>query len=175
MECESTKWVAQGPAVASSSGSRPTNSGAASEHLQLVEAIVASYADTVGGQLISPGSTGLIEALMNAPFVVLCHDGGLDPRFIYANVSAARLWRMDRQDMIGMPSRLSAPPELRAERSQMLAQAARDGLVRGYTGQRVASDGTRFVIRDAMLWNVKLPGGGVGQAVTFASFDELPG
>jgi hypothetical protein len=174
MECGSTRWVVQGLAVASSFGSPLVGDSHQSEQLQLVAAIVTSYTHVVGGHLIPPESVDIVEALMNAPLVVLCHDGGSDPRFIYANVSAAHLWRLDLHEMIGMPSRLSAPPESRAERSRMLARAARDGIVRRYAGERVASDGTRFVIEGATLWNVDLPEGGTGQAVAFDSFYELP-
>lgn len=122
------------------------------------------------------GSRGNIDReMMSSPAVILCHDGGDDPRFIYANKAAAALWRMGIDDIIGMPSRLTAPPELRTERSQALAQVASDGVLFGYSGERVTAEGTRFVIEGATLWTVDLPDGASGQAVVFDTWRESSG
>ena len=143
-----------------------------SERDRIAQAIATSYRSRVGRHLVPPVSNmeQLAESMMNAPAVILCHDGGAvreEPVFVYANLAAAMLWRLTIEDLIGMPSRLSAPPEHRQERARMLARAAVEGVVVGYTGERVAADGTRFLIQDATLWNVELPDGTVGQAVTF--------
>lgn len=104
--------------------------------------------------------------------VVLSHDGGDDPVFVFANHAAAKLWRMPVEELVGMPSRLSAPPEHRGSRAVMLADAASAGVLAGYSGERVAKDGTRFMIEDATLWTVdysERP----GQAVVFRGWRPL--
>lgn len=141
----------------------------------IAPAIAASFQRRVGRELIA-GSRGFIgDAMISSPAVILCHDGGSDPRFIYANKAAAALWRMGVDDIIGMPSRLTAPPEFRAERSRALVQVATDGVLFGYSGERVRADGTRFVIEDATLWTVDLPDGRSGQAVVFETWRESSG
>ncbi len=121
---------------------------------------------------------------MTSASVILCHDGAEDPRFVYVNLAAAALWKMRVEQMIGMPSRLSAPPERRHERASALAEAGQRGVLVGYTGERIAADGTRFIIEDATLWSVELPsdglpgevptGGGLGQAAVFDRWHEVP-
>lgn len=145
----------------------------------IVVAIADSYRRWVGHDLV-PAGTGsgteaIEQALMASSAVILCHDGAPDPRFIFANKAAASLWRMSVEELVGMPSRLSAPPEFQAERAGALAQAAAHGVLFGYSGERIAADSTRFTIVDATLWTVELPGGGSGQAATFNTWRELPG
>ena len=139
--------------------------------IEIVGYILDSHRDLVGGELIERSADPKVDAqrLFELDAVVLSHDGGADPRFVYANLAAARLWRMDVDELVGMPSRLSAPPDHRNERQAMLQQAAQDGVLRGYAGTRVAKDGTLFVIEDATLWTVDYPQGR-GQAVVFRSW-----
>lgn len=145
----------------------------------IATAIADSFRRRVGGFLVPTNVEGgpldIDQALMTSSSVILCHDGTSDPHFIFANHAAAALWRMEIEDLVGMPSRLSAPPQMRADRAQALAQAAIDGVLIGYSGERVAADGSRFVIVDATLWTVDLPKGLLGQAVVFDTWHELPG
>ena len=138
--------------------------------------ILDSHAARLGVELLTRSGDRAVDAaaLMDLDAVVLSHDSGEDPRFVYANRAAATLWRMPVAELVGMPSRLSAPPEYRQDRSQMLAQAARDGVFRGYSGERVAKDGTRFIIADATLWTVDGYPTGPGQAVVFRDWEYLP-
>ena len=163
--------------VASSSEGRPGAQPLARADIAM--AIAGSYRRRVGGEIVSVGAEGsssdIEQALMASSSVILCHDGAADPRFIFANNAAAVAWRMGIEDLVGMPSRLSAPPEMQAERAQALAQAATDGVLLGYSGERVAADGSRFMIIDATLWTVDLPEGGFGQAVRFDTWLALPG
>lgn len=134
-----------------------------------MQVILASHRDRVGSELIE--RTGDVDEearlLRHLDAVVLSHDGGDDPVFVYANEAAAALWRMSIDQLVGMPSRLSAPPERREARSSMLADARTTGVLRGYSGERIASDGTRFVIEDATLWTVDGYPDHPGQAVVF--------
>ena len=138
-------------------------------------AILDSHAARVGTELVvrtgDPESDA--RALFELNAVILSHDGGEDPHFVYANKAAAGLWRMPVSELIGMPSRLSAPSEHQASRAAMLKDAAGSGVLRGYSGERIAKDGTRFMIEDATLWTVDYPMG-PGQAVVFTTWTELP-
>jgi len=135
----------------------------------VARAILDSHRDRVGEQLIVRSGDAEEDArrLRDLDAVVLSHDGGDDPVFVYANVAAAALWRMPIEELVGMPSRLSAPPERREERAGMLAKAATSGVLRNYSGERIAKDGTRFLIEDATLWTVDGYPDRPGQAVVF--------
>lgn len=163
----------RGQAVGSSGGGvDAAHLNPETERIRIAEAIASSFHARVGGHLVPPAASGahLATAMMESAAVILCHDNGFkhsEPVFVYANLAAANLWRSTIEDLIGMPSRLSAPPEHRDERARMLARAAVDGVVVGYRGERVAADGTRFLIQDATLWTVEMPDGTSGQAATF--------
>ena len=143
----------------------------------ITAAIADSYEKYSGVELIArtgdPDTDA--RALMELDAVVLSHDGGLDPVFVYANQAAARLWRMPVDELVGMQSRLSAAPEHRAARASMLSDAAASRILYGYRGERVASDGTRFVIEDATLWTVDSYPDVPGQAVVFSTWHLLDG
>ncbi len=55
-----------------------------------------------------------------ASYSLLAHDGGDDPHFIYANECALRCFKYSREEMLRLPSRLSAAGSERQERQQML-------------------------------------------------------
>ena len=52
--------------------------------------------------------------------VVLCHDGSEDPCFLYANRAALQLFSRSWDEMVGLPSRLSAAASQRLNRRQLL-------------------------------------------------------
>ncbi len=139
------------------------------DEVQIAQAILDSHHDRVGVELLERSGDPAEDArrLRDLEAIVLSHDGGADPAFVYANHAAAALWRMSIEDLVGMPSRLSAPPEQRESRATMLADAASSGVLHGYAGERVASDGTRFVIAGATLWTVDGYPDRPGQAVVF--------
>ncbi len=122
--------------------------------------ITASHQRLVGEKLCVPSELYML------PAVVLCHDTAVDPLFVYANAAAQKLWERSWEQFIGWPSRLTAPPQARAQRAAALAE---DGVVRGYSGVRVAASGRLFRIHDATVWTVSDDAGQVvGQAATFA-------
>ena len=82
-------------------------------------AIVASHRALVGEELCPA------EDLFDYRGVVLCHDTSSDPLFVYANRTAQRLWRRSWEHFIGMPSRLTAPVQERAQRAAALHRQAR--------------------------------------------------
>ncbi len=116
------------------------------------------------------------QALFAAPLVVLAHDGqdpGAEPgpRLTYANRAALRLWRRPWAQMVGLPSRLTAPAAERPGRGQALRRAAAGGALENYSGIRVDSAGRPFRIRGARLWTL-LDGQGrpCGQAARFSDW-----
>lgn len=90
-----------------------------------------------------------------APACVLAHSAVPDPLFIYANKSAQALFQYCWDEIVGMPSRLSAEVPNRAERQRLLDAVARHGFATGYAGVRIAKSGRRFRIEDGILWQLR--------------------
>jgi hypothetical protein len=122
---------------------------------------------------VTEGRSPLQQAqeLFAAAEVVLAHDGSSDPRLIYANRAALRLWRRRWNGMVGHPSRLTAEPGERRDRALALERARRSEALEGYAGIRVDSRGRRFRIENARLWTLRDPEGlPCGQAACFAGW-----
>jgi hypothetical protein len=131
----------------------------------------------VTGQYLLPDQLSpaeLAQQLYEAPFVLLAHGTQPDPIFNYANNTAQRLWEMDWPQFTQLPSRLSAEPVAVVEREAMLAEAKRKGYISDYNGVRISSTGRRFIIKDAILWNIYDSAGTYqGQAATFKEWEYL--
>ena len=119
------------------------------------------------------------QALFAADQVVLAHDGAdpagdPGPRLIYANRAALTLWRRRWEAMVGMPSRLTAEPAARAERAQALLQARAQRAITDYCGIRIDSQGRRFRIEGARLFQlVDDQGTPCGQAACFGRWSWM--
>jgi PAS domain-containing protein len=122
----------------------------------------------LAGTPLAPCGHGADWLYREAPFALLAHDAGADPRFIYANLEAQACFEYSWGEIVGLPSRLSAEPPDRAERQRLLDAVRRDGLVRGYRGLRIAKSGRRFWIEDGIIWQLT-DGRGIdcGQAALF--------
>ncbi len=144
----------------------------------LADRLVRSYHRRSGQPLlpIAGDAESLAHALYHAPLAVLAHDGAADPRFVYANRTAQRLWERDWRGFIGLPSRLSAEPVARDERQEQLVRAAASGFLTGYRGVRISASGRRFQLDDVTLWTVDDDAGqAIGQAAVFATWRFLDG
>ncbi|WP_094849588.1 MEKHLA domain-containing protein [Bordetella genomosp. 9] len=109
-----------------------------------------------------------------APFEVLAHDTGADPRFIYGNKAAQRRFEYDWDELTRLPSRLSAEAPNREERERFLERVRRTGFESGYCGIRITKTGKRFLIEQATLWELRDDDGGVhGQAVVIPRTSDL--
>lgn len=105
------------------------------------------------------------EALWQAPYAVLAHDTSTPPEFFYANARTLALFKRSADEMIGLPSHLSAEADAREERARMFERLKANDIVTGYSGVRIAADGTRFRIIDAVIWNLRDAAGALhGQA-----------
>ncbi|MEK7259609.1 MAG: MEKHLA domain-containing protein [Pseudomonadota bacterium] len=130
--------------------------------------IAESYARLLGRPLLGDGADP-VQGLWSLPRVVLAHGTETDPLFFYGNCLALELFELTPEQLITMPSRLSAEPLRREERAQLLARVAENGFIDDYSGIRVSSGGRRFRIYDAVVWNLIDTSGKLhGQAATFA-------
>ena len=132
-----------------------------------------SHRQLVQRELLPPAASGshLARALYHAPFVVLAHDGAPDPVFFYANLLAQQLFEMGWQEMVCLPSRLSAEPLAREERQRLLDRVASHGYIDDYSGIRISRTGKRFRIERATVWNLVADNTSVvGQAAAFGSW-----
>lgn len=128
----------------------------------LAVAMARSYKQLTGEDLVEGDSSGDIgDALYEADELLLCHDGATDPLFTYANRAAQRVFELEWNKFIGMPSRLSAAPDAQADRNELIVQATESGFFTGYSGVRVSSSGRKFEIQDAVLWRVTDEAGSV--------------
>ena len=112
------------------------------------------------------------QRLFEAPFAVVSHDTRPDPVLNYGNRVVLDLWELDWERLVITPSRLTAEPDQRDERAQMLERVSRERFGTGYSGERVFTTGRRFRILDGTLWNLSDGQGTLrGQAATFARWE----
>jgi PAS domain S-box-containing protein len=118
--------------------------------------LISSYRKIVGTPLVPDDVSGAAAAewLYRAPFGVLAQDASPDPQFVYANLAAQRRFEYSRQELMGMPSRLSAEPQNQDQRQAFMDSVLEQGYISGYEGRRIAKSGRRFLIQDVTVWNV---------------------
>lgn len=81
---------------------------------------------------------------------------------------------MDWQQFTQTPSRLTAEPINREERARMLEQGKTQGYISDYRGVRISSTGKRFLVDQAIIWNIhKSDITTIGQGATFFSWKYL--
>lgn len=129
-----------------------------------------------GHELVDPRMDDKEAAryLFLAPFAVASHDTAKDPLFNYANQTALALFGMNWEEITTLPSRFSAEAVKQAEREQILHEVNLHGFIEHYNGVRIGRHGRRFLIEDAVVWNV-VDAAGVhhGQAALFKSWTFL--
>lgn len=138
------------------------------------EILARSYRQLLGKKLIDEDCADtdrLSKALFYAPFVVVSHGTQADPILNYGNQTALELWSMDWQQLTKTPSRLTAEPVNREDRTLMLDRVTRQGYIDNYRGIRISSTGRRFLIKGVTIWNLTDNSGKkCGQAATFANW-----
>ena len=135
--------------------------------------LLDSYARLLGRELITRSGDAADEAarLYAAPFAVLSHGTQADPILNYANQTALELWEMKLEQLLALPSRLTAEAGIRESRERFLQESAQKGFVTGYRGVRISATGLRFVIANTTIWNLTSASGAtLGQAATFDSW-----
>jgi len=114
------------------------------------------------------------EFLWNAPLVLLSHSTADDPILTYGNRAALDLFELSWDDLVSMPSHLTAEALNRDERAHLLQRVAAHGYIDDYSGVRVSSTGKRFRIERAMVWNlIDEDGAYLGQAAMFDQWTPL--
>ena len=126
---------------------------------KLVGVLLESHQRAFSRPLIAthqPGNSKqlICQNLFACGFPVLAHGTEQDPKLSYANAAALQLWETRWNELIGMPSRLTAPNSERAERSNALSQAKRLDAVHNYRGIRISRKGRRFMINKARIWTL---------------------
>ncbi len=138
----------------------------AGKRLVLIE---ESFERLVGRPLALDG-----QDIWSMPAAVVAHGTEDPPLFFYGNRQALELFRLSAEQFIGLPSYKSAEPALREERAAMLAKLEAENVITDYHGIRIAADGTRFRILNAVVWNlVDEAGNRHGQAAAFSEWEML--
>jgi PAS domain-containing protein len=140
--------------------------------------LVSSYRRMAGQEpdFLRGGEATADWLYAHSPYAVLAHDTAQVPRFIYANRAAQACFEYSWDEIVGLPSHLSAEPQDRAERQRLLDQVQAHGHAAGYSGVRIAKSGRRFRIEDGVVWQL-IDADGVlrGQAASFGRWHDLPG
>lgn len=141
----------------------------------IADLLAGSYRKMTGRDLVPSGLRGMRAAtwLRQAPFGLLAHDTADDPLFVYANRKAHELFGYELDELIGLPSRLSAGEQDRESRRILMESVLRQGYADGYRGPRVRKDGRTFWIEDVTIWNLVGPHEVIaGQAALIRSWSE---
>jgi hypothetical protein len=144
-----------------------------SEHIALMS---NSYRKLLGKDLISKNKAYETPAktLFHAPFVIVSHNTAEDPVFNYANLKALEVFGFSWEEFTQLPSRLSAEPIHRLERDKLLAKVNRKGYIDDYQGIRLTKTNQRFLIKNALVWNLlDSDGHYAGQAARFEEWEFL--
>lgn len=137
------------------------------DHVRL---LCQSFRTFTGGDLVKPETSGkdMASALFHAPVIVLSHNTDNDPILTYCNLAGLNLFELSWEEMVCMPSRLTAEAMEREERARLLERVSKNGFIDDYAGIRISKNGRRFRIEQATVWNlVDEKGEYRGQAATF--------
>lgn len=96
----------------------------------------------------------LAKSLFYAPYMVVSHNTDPDPIFNYGNQTALKLFEMNWQELTSLPSRQSAAPIEQIERSLLLKTVSEQGYIDNYSGVRISKTGKRFLLQNAIVWNL---------------------
>ena len=119
----------------------------------------------------NPPPNARARELFHARFAVLSHDNAPDPILNYANRTGLRLFELGWDELIVMPSRLTAQAPEQAERALLLSQVSARGYISDYRGIRITKSSRRFIIERATVWNlVDENGTPYGQAAAFSEW-----
>jgi hypothetical protein len=144
--------------------------------IKQTERLLQSFKHWTGRDLLIPADSAnrLAEQLFHAPFVVVSHGVEDDPILNYGNGTALALWEMPWEEFTRTPSRLTAEPISREERARLLSEVTQKGFIDNYKGVRISRTGRRFLIEQALVWNLlDEENHYCGQAATFWRWSYL--
>ena len=149
------------------------------EKRKLVNLLLTSHCRAFGRLLIKSAEINdahrlKAQELFAIGMPVIAHNNAHDPCLIYANAAALQLWNRRWDEMIGMPSRLTAPQDMQAKRTSTLAQVTQKDSITGFYGVRIDSKGQKFLMHNVRIWTIwneeNIP---IGQAATFANWEKI--
>lgn len=122
----------------------------------LIERIAYCYHTLAGEPLPCPDTVDDRADWLDkqAPYSLLAHGNTADPCFIYANHTALDCFGYTREAFLRLPSRLSAASPDRQARQLMLQRLATEGIVYGYSGERIPRQGEPFTIYNGVIWQL---------------------
>ena len=144
--------------------------------VQWTQLLLDSYRHWMNLDLFERGAPPIEQSrqLFECSFVVVSHGLQKDPILNYGNRAALDLWEMSWEELTKTPSRLTAEPPNQEERAQMLERATQHGFIDDYRGIRISKTGKRFLVEQAIVWNVvDRKGIKHGQAATFSKWSFL--
>ncbi len=147
--------------------------------LKIIRLLLKSYQIAFHEPLLNPNLTLNSDfergkALFAMSHPVMAHDNKNDPCLNYANAAALQLWSRCWEEMIGMPSRLTAPETEQEQRKHALKQASKKHAIKNYQGIRMNSKGELFMIKHARIWTIWDEKDSIfGQAATFAVWQQI--
>jgi hypothetical protein len=100
------------------------------------------------------GAWELAKCLFYAPCMVVSHNTEPDPIFNYGNQTALKLFELNWQELTSLPSRQSAAAIEQVERSLLLKTVSEQGYIDNYSGVRISKTGKRFLLQNAIVWNL---------------------
>jgi len=131
--------------------------------------LVDSFFRVTGRQLVRDN-----EDLWNLDAVVASHGIQADPVLNYGNAKALEAWQCDWNTFTSTPSKYTAQKMERDERASLLREVHLNGFIDNYQGIRISTNGRRFKIVSAVVWNVVDENGvRLGQGATFKNFEML--
>jgi hypothetical protein len=95
------------------------------------------------------------------------------PVLNYGNQAALDLWVATWNQLTTMPSKYTAEDIERRARQAFLKEVSDKGFVQNYSGIRIALDKSRFIIKDATVWNIMVGGVKIGQGATFDKIERI--
>jgi hypothetical protein len=130
--------------------------------LSFANLLTESYFRFTGHSLVPNNLVGEDVAMWLyelAPFGLLAHNPASDPVFVYGNKVAQQLFEYEWDELVRLPSRLSAEAPNRDQRQRFLTEVQHHGFITGYRGVRISKSGKRFAIEDATVWQLIDPDG----------------
>ncbi len=142
----------------------------------IAEIAIASYEHFTGESVVDCENkfSSPSETLFRLKHPLLVHDTQSDPIFCYGNLLALEIFEYNWEELLKLPSRLSAEVTQREDRSKMMEEIQKTGYMKGYSGTRITKTGKRIKIEDTTIWNLLGPNSQFsGQAALIKTFEYL--